>query len=73
MQNNITNLIKNFGGLTKMSQAINVPISTIQGWEKSGKIPHWRCDVVNKAIEENNINVSLTSEEAENENTIHNC
>ena len=57
MQNNVIKLVKNFGGIAKMSRTINVPVSTIQGWEKSGKIPHWRWDMLNKAIKKNNIEI----------------
>ena len=38
----VLDIIDKFGGLTKMSQKINVPISTIQSWGRSNKIPHWR-------------------------------
>ena len=52
---NVSDIVHEFGGLTKMSQATNIPISTIQSWEKAGNIPHWRHDVVIKAADENNI------------------
>lgn len=35
-------VIKAFGGLTKAHDATGVPISTIQGWQKTGRIPRWR-------------------------------
>lgn len=42
----VTDIIKSFGGLTKMSRMSNIPVSTIQSWEKANKIPSWRVDAV---------------------------
>lgn len=52
---NIANIVQDFGGLTRMSEATNIPISTIQSWTKSGVIPYWRKDAVAKAAEEKGI------------------
>lgn len=42
--NNVNDVIKSFGGLTKLSQIINVPVSTIQSWGRTNRIPVWRMD-----------------------------
>ena len=54
---NVTNIIQDFGGLTRMSEATNIPISTIQSWNKSGSIPYWRKDAVAKAAEEKGVDL----------------
>lgn len=43
MQSNIAeDVIKAFGGLTRAAKAIGAPISTVQSWQETGRIPAWR-------------------------------
>ncbi len=36
-------VIKTFGGITATARAIDIPISTVQGWKERRKVPqeHW--------------------------------
>ncbi|MBR1604650.1 MAG: hypothetical protein IJ660_00910 [Alphaproteobacteria bacterium] len=54
---NVSQLIQAFGGLTQMSRDISVPVSTIQGWDKSKNIPSWRIDNIRHIAKEKNINL----------------
>lgn len=39
----VTALVKEFGGLTAMARALGHPhVSTVQGWRQRGAIPRWR-------------------------------
>jgi hypothetical protein len=43
-----------FGGLTKMSRATGIPITTIQGWSDRGSIPRWRrASIIAVALRDN--------------------
>lgn len=46
----IKEIIKNVGGLTKAAKLFNVPVSTIQYWQKKDFIPIWRRDMVKKTL-----------------------
>lgn len=37
-------VLKAFGGLSKTAQALNKPVTTVQGWKDRKRIPpeHWR-------------------------------
>lgn len=37
--NPIDQLIEKFGGLRPMAKALNVPVPTVQGWKKRGRVP----------------------------------
>jgi len=63
--NNVNDVIKSFGGLTKLSQIIDVPVSTIQSWGKTNRIPVWRVDSLKKAAEKMNINLTDSDKEKE--------
>lgn len=39
MQNDVRKIIDLFGGLTKMAQALSRPISTVQYWKETSRIP----------------------------------
>lgn len=43
---NIREIIEKVGGLTKAAKLFQVPISTIQYWQKKGEIPSWREDMI---------------------------
>jgi hypothetical protein len=55
METNIAEqVIEAFGGLTKMSKQTGWPIPTIQGWQRSGRIPAWRRDpIIDLALSKN--------------------
>jgi len=38
MSNHVINIVKKFGGLTKMSEAIGYPLTTVQAWQDRGAI-----------------------------------
>ena len=50
-------VIEAFGGLTKTHKATGWPISTIQGWKDSGRIPDWRRDGIIEAARNSNISL----------------
>jgi len=58
--NKISTLIEKFGGLTVMSKMIGVPISTIQSWDRAGKIPSWRIDNILKVAKKLKIEIQPT-------------
>lgn len=68
MQENIaTRVVDAFGGLTKASRATGIPISTIDSWRDSGKIPSWRRPALIAAAEREGLdlpNEFLNSEAA---------
>ena len=48
----IRDLVKRFGGLTRMSMKTGIPIPTIQHWQDVNRIPHWRlCKIKARAQE----------------------
>jgi hypothetical protein len=47
--NSASKVIREFGGLTKMSRALGVPVTTIYGWQKSERIPDWRWPAIEAA------------------------
>lgn len=51
----ITEIITAFGGLTPMSQATGLGITTIFQWEKRGNIPDWRHDAIIKVARKKKI------------------
>lgn len=56
MQENLAErVIAAFGGLTDVHKATGWPISTIQGWKESGRIPGWRRDPIIAAAKAGNI------------------
>jgi hypothetical protein len=44
-----TEIIKLFGGVTKASRAMGLPLTTVHAWKYRG-IPAWRIDAIKKAI-----------------------
>jgi len=53
----VSEIVKSFGGLTKMSRMANIPVSTIQSWEKTNKIPSWRVDAVIETAKKHSIDL----------------
>ena len=50
--NKAQSLIEAFGGLSSFAQALgHKHPTTVQGWGKSGRIPHWRHDEIFRAAE----------------------
>ena len=45
----ISEIIDGFGGLTAMSEATKIGITTIYQWRNRGSIPPWRHDAIKKA------------------------
>ena len=58
--NDIDDIIKKFGGLRPMSSKINVPVSTIQGWKKRGRIPKSRHADIQSAAQLHDIELTST-------------
>ena len=60
----IHKIIEMFGGLTQISRKTKIPLTTIQGWQRSGKIPYWRHEYLKKKASENGLNIKeyLTGE-----------
>ncbi len=54
--NNATAIIQAFGGLSKAASAIGAPVSTVQHWRDTGRIPRWREQQVREAA----VKVGLT-------------
>ena len=42
-------VIKAFGGQTKLADALNVPVTTVDAWRASGTIPSWRIEAIREA------------------------
>jgi hypothetical protein len=43
-------IIEEFGGLTKAARAMELPISTVQGWMRGkGYVPSWQMSLVHKS------------------------
>ena len=42
--------ISALGGVVAAGRALGIPATTVQGWHKNNRIPHWRRDVVDAAI-----------------------
>ncbi len=40
--NEAERVIRLFGGLTKTANAIGAPVTTVQSWGKTGRVPRWR-------------------------------
>lgn len=58
MANHIETLIAEFGGLTKMARALgHKHVTTVQGWRKSGRIPHWRYHEILSAAEREGVSI----------------
>ena len=55
---NVSQLIQSFGGIAQMSRDIKVPVSTIQGWDKTKNIPSWRIENVRQAASEKGIDIN---------------
>lgn len=49
---NIQEIIEKLGGLTKAAKIFNVPVSTLQYWQKKNFIPAWRIEMVKKALDD---------------------
>jgi len=48
----IRSIVAEVGGFTRMSHLMGVPISTIHAWARRGRVPHWRVEQINRALEE---------------------
>lgn len=61
-------VIQAFGGQSKTSRALGgTPVSTVDGWRRSGRIPHWRRAEIIAAAERHGVKLPiefLTSEAA---------
>lgn len=58
MKTNIAEaVVAAFGGLTKTARACGAPITTVDSWRKSGRIPPWRRSVVLAAAREANVSL----------------
>lgn len=62
--NECKRIISSFGGLVKMSKVIDVPVSTIQYWGVTNKIPSWREGIIQEKAKTLGINLA-------NDNTDH--
>lgn len=44
-------VIEALGGLTNAAKVLDLPITTVHGWMRSGRIPAWRIEAIRKAAE----------------------
>lgn len=44
-------VVEAFGGLTETARAIDAPISTVDSWRSSKKIPSWRLSQIREAAQ----------------------
>ena len=58
--NNATAIINAFGGLTKAATAIGAPISTVQHWRDTNRIPPWREEQVMNAVRREGVSLPAT-------------
>lgn len=63
MSNPVAELIAAFGGTTAASRAIGAPITTVDTWKSTGRIPHWRMEAVRKAAEDAKIDLPAALQE----------
>ena len=57
MSSTVSNVIKQFGGITKMSKAISVPVPTINNWNRSFIIPAKYLKLILDTAKELGINI----------------
>ncbi len=50
-------VVRAFGGLTPAARAIGAPISTVDGWRRSGRIPLWRRNQIIAAAEREKVSL----------------
>ena len=57
-------LIQAFGGLSKAAKAFGAPISTVQHWENTDRIPPWRERDVRDAAKTYNIKIETGGDDS---------
>ena len=55
----VEKIIQDLGGLTEVSRATGIPITTVFYWKHSGNIPEWRRDAVKKMARRKKVEVDL--------------
>lgn len=54
----IKKIIEQVGGLTKAAKIFNVPISTVQYWQRKNSVPAWRISAIQEACNKMGIDIS---------------
>ncbi|MEC9268515.1 MAG: hypothetical protein VX464_20820 [Pseudomonadota bacterium] len=53
----IEQFFEDMGGMREASKRIGVPYTTLHGWKRHGRIPHWRLSDIQRAAAEKGVTV----------------
>ncbi len=42
----VSEIFEQLGGATAISAETGIPITTVHGWKRSGRLPHWRVEAL---------------------------
>lgn len=57
-----TEIIKKLGGTVQVATALDLTPSTVSSWKKSGNIPKWRMDGVQRLAAEKGVTLTVAAQ-----------